>query len=331
MKKVMAFTIALLVCACAFRSGGNTEIYAEEKISEEKVETVTEETGDSDTTQKDDTSEKTDDTVTEETEEIDENNWHQCLHEAADAELTTDGKTFTMVINNPGGEANGGADKWDVQFRCRGISIEEGHNYKLTYQISSSQDGYYYTKIGNLDAKTVGAANSGEVWHNQFGVSTIESYVEGLIKRNKGINYAEGWTMQRITKGDTISVTSTFDGIATIPEAEWVFFLGGEGPATPGGCFKEGTVLMFTNLTLVDLTTGEEIISYGKFVDSELKGDLDGNGVVELTDLTMLSLYLVGDTQLDNAQISNADLTGDGLVNLADLPCLKEMIMAGSK
>ena len=37
MKKVMAFTIALLVCACAFRSGGNTEIYAEEKISEDEA------------------------------------------------------------------------------------------------------------------------------------------------------------------------------------------------------------------------------------------------------------------------------------------------------
>ncbi len=310
MKKLMAFTVAFLISVSSFAYSG---VFAEEVPTENDAK-ITE-------------TENPDEENDDEGEKVDENSWHKCLHEVADAELTTDGKTFTMVIKNPGGEANGGADKWDVQFRCRGISIEKGHKYKLTYQISSSEDGFYYTKIGNLDATTVDEAVAGEAWHNQFGVSTVETYVKGILKLNKSVKYSDAWSMQEISAGDTINVTSTFDGIATLPEAEWAFFLGGEGPATPGGCFKEGTVLMFTNLTLTDLTTGEKLISYGEFIDSQFKGDLDGNGVVELTDLTMLSLYLVGDTQLDNAQISNADLTGDGIVNLADLPMLKETIM----
>lgn len=56
-------------------------------------------------------------------------------------------------------------------------------------------------------------------------------------------------------------------------------------------------------------------------------GDLDGNKVVEMTDLTKLSLYLLGDTDLTDEQYKAADVTYDGNVGLADLSFLKQYIM----
>lgn len=262
----------------------------------------------------------------EEKPEIDETKWHMSVHKAADAVLTDDGKEYTVVINNPGGESNGGADKWDVQFRCRGISVEEGHEYTVTYKISSSNAGYYYTKISNLDSVTVGDAIAGEVWHNQYGVSDVISYADGIIKSNKDTNYGDAWNMQSISKGDTINVTCTFTSNVSMPEAEWAFFLGGAGPATPTGCFEAGTVLRFSNLTLTDNTSGEKIISDYEFIKSDICGDIDGNGISDLVDMTMLCMYILKDMELDDVQMANADVNADGDVNVADIAHFKQYL-----
>ena len=47
---------------------------------------------------------------------------------------------------------------------------------------------------------------------------------------------------------------------------------------------------------------------------------------VELTDLSMLSLYLLGDTTLDESVLKVADVNADGSVNLADLAHFKQYI-----
>ncbi len=56
-------------------------------------------------------------------------------------------------------------------------------------------------------------------------------------------------------------------------------------------------------------------------------GDLDGNRKVDITDLTILSQYLIGDMSLSDALISAADVNGSGEINLADLAHLKQYIM----
>ncbi len=58
-----------------------------------------------------------------------------------------------------------------------------------------------------------------------------------------------------------------------------------------------------------------------------LRGDIDNNGIVELTDLTYLSIYLVGDRDFTEEQKKVADMTGDGKVDIADLPSLKAYLM----
>jgi len=64
-----------------------------------------------------------------------------------------------ITIVNPGGKSNGGEDRWDCQFRHRDLKIVAGHQYKVEYEITSSNTGQYYTKIGNLEGNV-------EVWHS---------------------------------------------------------------------------------------------------------------------------------------------------------------------
>ncbi len=297
MKKLLSFTLSFLLCM------SSASVFAEE--------TTAEDTNAAETT-------------AEQNSEI--TDWVMYTHEAADAVLEKEEDEYKYVINNCGGAARGGDDKWDVQFRYPGFSITKGHKYSMTYSISSDKDGYYYTKIGNLDAATVGEATAGEAWHNQFGTSTMFSYSDGFICEDAVTDYSKAWTMTPISAGDTIEVKCSFEGIADLPVAEWVFFLGGEGPQTPGGCFSDGTTLYFKNLYLKDETDDEVIVDSFRF--NELKGDVDLNGVVELTDLTYLSLYLLKDKDLTDKQKINADVNADGELNIGDLPALKRMILS---
>ncbi len=69
------------------------------------------------------------------------------------------------------------------------------------------------------------------------------------------------------------------------------------------------------------------IISNGAVQSPEyMLGDIDDNKVVDLTDLTYLSLYLLGDYEFDERQCASADIQGDGIVNIADLPAFKQAV-----
>ena len=57
-----------------------------------------------------------------------------------------------------------------------------------------------------------------------------------------------------------------------------------------------------------------------------LSGDTDNNGVIDLTDLTDLSLALVGDKELAADQKLAADIDGDGAVTIADLARLQQYL-----
>ncbi len=57
-------------------------------------------------------------------------------------------------------------------------------------------------------------------------------------------------------------------------------------------------------------------------------GDINNNNSVDLTDLTELSLYLIGDKTFNDFEMFGADTNGDNEVNLADLAHLKQYIMS---
>lgn len=91
--------------------------------------------------------------------------WHICESDPAKMDFEIDKGVYKITIENPGGASNGGEDRWDCQFRHRGLKIVAGHQYKVNYEITASKSGKFYTKIGNLDGDV-------EIWHN---MSTNES------------------------------------------------------------------------------------------------------------------------------------------------------------
>ena len=55
-------------------------------------------------------------------------------------------------------------------------------------------------------------------------------------------------------------------------------------------------------------------------------GDIDGSGIIDVTDITTLSLYLIGDTNLSAEALKAADVNGDGEVRLTDLATLRQYV-----
>ena len=335
MKKAVSFLTSLLMLS----SLTVPFIYAEDEAVSEENTSAAEEAGEEskdtpdaeETPAAEETPETEETTETEEPSEKEEKDftvWHVNATAPAEGELIDDkeNKEYIFKVVNPGGEKRGGTDKWDLQFRIRGFSIVKDHEYSISYAISSDHMGRYYTKIANYDSKDVGDAVAGEVWHNQFGTSTIKSYIDGVVWENAETTYSNAWNNQSISSGDTLNVSCDFTGIADIPEAEWCFFLGGAGSTTTYDCFTPGTKLRFRNLVLTDNTTGETLVSAYPFTEIKVKGDINGDDVVDTTDLTLLSLCLLGDVTLDDAQIDHADFDGDGVFHIADVAELLRFI-----
>jgi hypothetical protein len=55
-------------------------------------------------------------------------------------------------------------------------------------------------------------------------------------------------------------------------------------------------------------------------------GDVDGNKTVDLSDLSALSLVLIGENEADEEQQKTGDLNADGVLDLSDLAMLKRYV-----
>lgn len=161
--------------------------------------------------------------------------WHIVESAPGEMDFAIEDGVYKATIINPGGASNGGDDRWDCQFRHRGLKIVAGHQYQVKYEITASNSGKYYTKIGNLDGDV-------EIWHN---MSTGEG------------DFNSHWDPIPINANETKKVELTFTAGQSLEVAEWAFHLGGDGQYTPGGCFPAGTVITFDNMSLIDLTGDE--------------------------------------------------------------------------
>ncbi|MCR5742115.1 MAG: glycoside hydrolase family 9 protein [Lachnospiraceae bacterium] len=160
--------------------------------------------------------------------------WHIVESEPAEMEFELKDGRYYITIVNPGGASKGGEDRWDCQFRHRGLKIVAGHQYHVHYEITASNSGKYYTKIGNLDGTV-------EIWHNM----------------SNGYDLDSTWDPIQISANQTKVVDLTFTAASGMEVAEWAFHLGGDGQYTPGGCFPAGTEIYFDNMSLEDLTNDE--------------------------------------------------------------------------
>jgi len=71
-------------------------------------------------------------------------------------------------------------------------------------------------------------------------------------------------------------------------------------------------------------TTGDDDSIYKS--DKNLAGDINNDGKTDVTDLSELSLALVGDSKLTEAQQKAADVDSDGAVKLADLAKFRQYL-----
>lgn len=147
--------------------------------------------------------------------------WHVCESATGKMEFEISDGVYRITIVNPGGASNGGEDRWDCQFRHRGLTIESGKHYTVSFDITASKDCTYYTKIGDL------AEPFAEDWHGEPDDSQHEAY----------------WNVQPLTANKTVTVNGSFTATRTA-EVEWAFHIGGDSvPA--------GTVFTFDNMSLI--------------------------------------------------------------------------------
>jgi len=174
--------------------------------------------------------------------------WHICESATGRMDFEIEDGVYRITILNPGGLSNGGEDRWDCQFRHRGLTIVAGHTYHVHYEIKPSTSGKYYTKIGNLGGDV-------EVWHNM----------------SNGYDLDATWDPIWINGNEWKVVDLEFTASQSIDVAEWAFHLGGDGQYTQGACFPAGTVIEFDNMSLVDKTdSSHDYVQEPAFVRSQI-------------------------------------------------------------
>lgn len=157
--------------------------------------------------------------------------WHICESGPGKLKFDIDNGTYNVTIVEKGGAAMGGESRWDCQFRHRGLVLEKDHKYTVKAEVTASNSGQIYTKIGDSGDPYR------EVWHNGYGGET-----------------GQGWECMQVTANQTLKIDSSFTCNADIQVGEWAWQFGGAGEHQSTDCFPNGTLLKFDNMYLIDET-----------------------------------------------------------------------------
>jgi endoglucanase len=192
--------------------------------------------------------------------------WHICESATGTMKFEITDGCYNILIVNPGGTNNDGEGRWDCQFRHRGLTIEEGHTYRLTYSVwTDDTDARIYAKIGDM------TDDDKELWHGNGTVlnltysqiegksqSEIETALKSASSSGTTIEYYQGWDDWK-NKPLTANTWTTYayefqpQGSA-VGVGEWTFHLGGESAYNSFTCVHENKVIKFDNMALIDMT-----------------------------------------------------------------------------
>ena len=212
--------------------------------------------------------------------------WHICENGTASMAFEINNGVYAIQIKNPGGKSNDGEDRWDCQFRHRGLSITYGHKYRLTYSVYASNSGHMYSKLGDV------TNDDCEYWHCCGNTVDMGEYdpslsMDDLVTKLKAapaskettsnmndweVKYYEGWDKWKndeipaktwktyawefyIDKEYMVNIDNHPEGKKTV---EWTFHFGGDGQYTPSPCFPKDTIIKFDNLALVDMDGNDD-------------------------------------------------------------------------
>jgi len=117
--------------------------------------------------------------------------WHICETAPADADFSIENGRYYVTIkekNNTSGE------RWDIQFRHRGLWVESGHTYTLKFTVQASQNCSIYPKIGD----------QGDPYTEDWNLN---------------------WNSMNLTANTPVTQTYTFTANRTAEVLEWAFHL----------------------------------------------------------------------------------------------------------
>lgn len=116
------------------------------------------------------------------------------------------------------------------------------------------------------------------------------------------------------------------------PRAMYTFTLEVKKPGSTYINTTEHEIIIFnennksvSNTKLLDTKTSVAVV--GHIDNPELTGDVDGNGVLTVSDATLIQKYSANITEFTSEQKKLADVNGDGAVNVLDSTALQKLIL----
>ena len=213
------------------------------------------------------------------------------------------GEDYPLLMGEWGGfideehDADGKNTKWMTLLRDYMIENRIHHTFWCFNENSGDTGGLVYDNFGKWDLDKYALVKPA-LWQDENG-----KFISLDHQRPLG------------AAGNGISVSEYYGGASTPPATTTV-----TTTAAPTTTTKETTTEKPT--TTVSKTTTTTVGN----VDKIIYGDLDGDSSADLSDLTLLSLYLLKDTTLEGNTLKAADVNGDGSVNLSDLAHFKQYI-----
>ncbi len=192
--------------------------------------------------------------------------WHICESATGTMKFEITDGCYNILITNPGGLSNDGEGRWDCQFRHRGLTIQSGHKYRISYSVwTDDTNARIYAKLGDM------TNDDAELWHGngqQLGVTyadvegksleEITEVVKNASASGQNIDYGMGWDAwknQPLTANQWVNYAYEFTPDKTAEGVgEWTFHLGGTSPYNDFICVNEGKVIKFDNMCLIDMT-----------------------------------------------------------------------------
>lgn len=196
----------------------------------------------------------------------------------------------------------------DIEFSDGGVMYTD--KYKIAYEKDEEDNGHII--IYNIPYEDTLSSNE---FYKHFRFNLDEcTYALDIPIGNRVVKSGDRYSFY-ITNENDYGIGSNYD---------LIFIVEDELPCTDNG-------LSFTdndNPSVIIEDVNERFgFNVGKYVYSDSKlGDFDENKIVDVNDLTILSLYLLKDTMISEKQKVSADVNCDGVIDISDLATLKQYV-----
>lgn len=210
--------------------------------------------------------------------------------------------SFDVVLENVPADGIMGLD-FAVKYDSSAIkvnSITEGAASKTGSAAAEDKivSGLNQASNGSSLATNISEGEISALWATGF-ISSSDYWI-----KNDGVLFTVNCTALNLADGDTSKIEIV--------------------PVTRKGSTTIDAVS--SSMTIINPTAKAGTVSVGGTTEF-MYGDLDGSGEVDMTDMTLLSQYLVHDIKLTDAQLKAADVAINGNVELADLALMKQYMM----